>query len=297
MMTDEQGGNMQIIITSPSLDPAENVSGISSVTRFIIENNPAAEYLHFTLGRKDNERGGWHRIGALLGRYRSWRRMLAEYPEAIIHYNFPLSKGSILRDPWFIHYAIRRRRKVVVHVHGGLFLTAPQIPGYLLRIMRGVFTQNVPFIVLSDSERQILTQRFGAREVYVLPNCVDLTDAAAYAAEGQTRAEDAPLCIGYLGRIEPNKGMSELLAACEQLQKDDLPYHLIHAGKEETTGEYLPQFAERLGDRFTYAGLVSGQTKCAFLRGFDAFVLPSYFAALALGACQCDSSTHSSYLQ
>ena len=34
----------KVIITSPSLNPAENVSGVSSVVRFIIDNNPNCNY-------------------------------------------------------------------------------------------------------------------------------------------------------------------------------------------------------------------------------------------------------------
>ena len=46
---------MKVIITSPSLDPAQNIGGISSVTQFIIQNNKSADYIHFELGKKDNE--------------------------------------------------------------------------------------------------------------------------------------------------------------------------------------------------------------------------------------------------
>ena len=54
------------------------------------------------------------------------------------------------------------------------------------------------------------------------------------------------------------------------------------AGKEQTEGEYLPQFDQWLGDSFEYVGLVSGQTKCDFLRSLDAFVLPTYFEGLPM---------------
>ena len=301
MLMGKMNANMnEIIITSPSLNPKENVSGISSVTKFIIDNNPKVQYLHFELGKKDKEKGGWHRIGALLGRYRDWKKMLAEHPDAIIHYNFPLSKPSLLRDPWFIRYAVRHHRKMVVHVHGGLFLTAPKIPFYLMLIMRWVFGQKLPFIVLSDMERSILVERFGAKEVYSLPNCVDLKDAEVYAKENEeaslseTQLQDTdiasslhqariqPLRIGYLGRIEPNKGMTELLIACQRLKKEGFSFHLVIAGKEQTEGEYLPQFDQWLGDSFEYVGLVSGQTKCDFLRSLDAFVLPTYFEGLPM---------------
>ena len=43
---------MKVIITSPSLDPNKNVSGISSVTQFIIKNIPQKEYIHFELENK-----------------------------------------------------------------------------------------------------------------------------------------------------------------------------------------------------------------------------------------------------
>ncbi len=46
---------MKYIIVSPSLDPTQNVSGISAVTQFIIENNKSIKYIHFELGKKDNE--------------------------------------------------------------------------------------------------------------------------------------------------------------------------------------------------------------------------------------------------
>lgn len=49
---------MNIIINSPSLNPKVNVSGISSVTQFIISNNRKQNYLHFELGKKDKEKGG-----------------------------------------------------------------------------------------------------------------------------------------------------------------------------------------------------------------------------------------------
>lgn len=280
---------MRIIIVSPSLDPSQNVSGISSVTQFIISNNRGAEYLHFELGRKDKERGGWHRVRALLGRYRAWKRLLGEHPDALIHYNLPLSKSSLLRDPWFIRYAVRRGRKMVIHVHGGLLLTSRSIPIGLKPILRWVFGLDVPFIVLSENERQTLVNRFGAKDVSVLPNCVDLQDAKEYEAENVPKDKNRPLNIGYLGRIEPNKGISEMLAACLELAKEGVSFHLTLAGKEQTAGEYLPRFTHRLGNRFTYAGVVSGQRKRDFLRSLDVFLMPTYFEGLPMSLLECMS--------
>ena len=95
----------KIIITSPSLDPTQNVSGVSSVVRFIIDNNPNCKYLHFELGKKDKEKGGWHRITKLIGSFFKWTKFINTYSDALIHYNFPLDAKSIIRDVPFMYYA------------------------------------------------------------------------------------------------------------------------------------------------------------------------------------------------
>ena len=107
----------------------------------------------------------------------------------------------------------------------------------------------------------------------------------------QKHGENAvkPLRFGYLGRIEPNKGMTELLVAGQRLKKEGYPFQLVIAGKEQTEGEYLPQFDRWLADSFEYAGLVSGKSKCDFIRSLDAFVLPTYFEGLPMSLLECMS--------
>lgn len=280
---------MEVIITSPSLDPSENVSGISSVTQFIISNNRGVRYIHFELGRKDRERGGLKRVRALLGRYRAWKQVLGEHPGAMVHYNLPLSGASLLRDPWFIACALWRHRRMMVHVHGGQLLTARRIPLGLRPVMGWVFSRKVTFVALSEGERATLTGRFGARRVEVLPNCPDLTDAAGFAREKAADGAGGPLHIGYLGRIEPNKGMTELAEACRRLKADGMDFRLCLAGKEQGGSGYLAKFGRLLGGNFSYEGVVSGQRKRAFLRSLDVFVMPTYFEGLPMSLLECMS--------
>lgn len=278
----------KVIITSPSLNPTENVSGVSSVVRFIIDNNPNYQYLHFELGKKDTEKGGWHRITKLLASFYKWTKYINAYPDALIHYNFPLDAKSIIRDVPFMYYALRRKHKMVVHIHGGSFLTSSKIPALLKVILLKVFSWNIPFIALSDSEVKILKDRFHAQKVFSLPNCVDLKDAALYAKEQNLKSEKT-LKLGYLGRIEPNKGMTELLVGCMKLKEAGIPFKLILAGKEQTEGELLPRFKQSLGDNFSYVGLVSGKSKCDFLRSLDVLVMPTYFEGLPMSLLECMS--------
>jgi len=320
----------RILITAPSLDPTQNVSGVSTVVQFIIENNKEREYQHFQIGKTDKESGGvLQRLWRIWRCYGEWRLTLTGTgtitkiaTKTIIHYSFPLSAPSILRDPWFMHYALKKGYKMVVHVHGGLFLTAPRIPFLLERILKWVFSWDVPFIVLSEGEKEILEKRFGAKRVEVLPNCPDAPKgnemqseiatirgcattihehgslrygAGAYDNGNELReARLEPTCeasalnqrraliLGYLGRIEPNKGMTELLEALKICKEEGRGFKVRFAGKEQTTGEYLPKFKEALGDDFEYCGLVSGETKREFLDSLDVFVMPTYFEGLPM---------------
>ena len=308
----------KIIITAPSLDPAQNVSGVSTVVQFVIDNNKEKEYQHFQIGKMDKEGGGaLQRVVRILKCYREWKTQLSSTAyetqskiatktkrhfvttKTIVHYSFPLSAPSILRDPWFMHYALKKGYKMVVHVHGGLFLTAPKIPFILEKILRWVFSWDVPFIVLSEREKEILQSRFGAKRVEVLPNCPDAPKSNETQSEIATKTkrpsdygnangnrnalnQHKVLTIGYLGRIEPNKGMTELLEALKKCKAEGRMFKVRFAGKEQTEGEYLPKYREALGENFEYCGLVSGESKKQFLDSLDVFVMPTYFEGLPM---------------
>lgn len=277
---------MEIIIVSPSLNPSQNVSGISSVAKFIIDNNPTINYIHFELGKKDNEKGGIFRIKAIIKNIKEWVELLDKYPNAIIHYNFPLSTASILRDPIFMWIAKQKKRKITIHLHGGVFLTASHIPHLINKILTKIFSWNVPFIVLSQKELQLIRSKYRCEKIYILPNCIDLKEAKQF---NRNVNMNNPLTIGYLGRIAETKGMDYLLEACKSLKINGIPFSLRLAGKEEVSGKYIDKFIKELGKTFIYDGVVSGENKNIFLKKLDLFILPSFFEGLPMSLLECMS--------
>lgn len=277
---------MKVIIVSPSLNPSQNVSGVSAVTKFIIDNNPDMTYIHFELGRKDNEKGGIYRLKAIFKKIIEWIKLLNKYPEAYIHYNFPLSKASILRDPIFMFIARLRKHKMVIHIHGGIFLTASHIPLLINIILKKVFSWQNPIIVLSEKESNLINRRYKCSNLNILPNCIDLKEAYAF---NKIINKEAPLTIGYLGRIAATKGMDYLFDACRRLRLNKIHFILKFAGKEEISGEYIDKFKEILGDEFIYEGVVSGNKKNKYLKSLDLFILPSFFEGLPVALLECMS--------
>lgn len=276
-----------VVIVSPSLDATKNVSGISAVTQFIIRNNAQCDYVHFELGRMDKERKGLFRLYSLIKSYGKWRRLMKKNAEVMVHYNFPLSMASIIRDPLFMYEALRRGHHMLVHIHGGVFLSHyEKAPWFIRWVLRRVFAWPVVFAVLGESEKGIVEDMFNAKRVTVLPNCVDLSDATAYH---RTVNRKKPLVLGYIGRIAETKGMEFLLQACVQLKRRCVPFIIKLAGSEEVKDYFLPLFDSYLGNCFVYSGVVSGENKNEFLRGLDVFVLPSFFEGLPMSLLECMS--------
>ena len=283
----EDTNKRTVIIVSPSLDATKNVSGISAVTQFIISNNVECGYVHFELGRRDKERKGVFRLYSLIKSYGKWRRLMKKNTETVVHYNFPLSMASIIRDPLFMYEALRCGHRMLVHIHGGVFLTHyEKAPWFIRWILRKVFAWKVPFVVLGDNEKQIVEDKFNAKRVMVLPNCVDLSDATAYH---RSINREKPLVLGYIGRIAETKGMGFLLQACVQLKRRGVPFIMKLAGAEEVKDYFLPMFDSYLGNHFVYSGVVSGKKKNEFLRSLDVFVLPSFFEGLPMSLLECMS--------
>lgn len=276
---------MKVVIVAPSLDVDKNVSGISAVANYIIENNKDVEYLHFEIGKRDNEKKGIKRIMKLLIQLIKWTKLIRTYKDIIIHYNFPLSKASIIRDPIFMFIARIMKVKMLVHIHGGFYLTADKYPFIIRLILLKVFSWNVPFVVLSEDEKNILIKKFKVTNVTCLPNSVDLKDASIFVRNYTKNT----IRIGYLGRIAESKGMDYLLEACKCLKNEKINFILDIAGKEEFTDQYIPIFKKELKENFHYSGVVSGNYKNNYLRNLDIFVLPSYFEGLPMSLLECMS--------
>lgn len=267
---------MDVIIVSPNLEPTIALGGVSAISRFIVEHNKTCNYIHFELGKRDSEHGGLRRCYHLWQALQSWKLLLKSNPNALIHYNFPLSPEAVIRDFFFMRVARKQKRKMIVHVHGGRYMSAAHIPFVLSVMLKRIFHWNVPFVVLSEHEKKVLADKFSPTIVYALPNCVETHDEIVRTNDSRI------LTIGYLGRITEAKGMKELLMACRELQSKGIPFKLKIAGAQDKKDSFIEDFRENLGSSFEYAGIVSGKAKREFLSSLDVFVLPSYFEGLPI---------------
>ena len=276
---------VKVLIVAPSLDTSLNVSGVSAVTNFVIANNKEYQYEHFLQGRSDGESGALTRIIRIWKNYKGWKLLLKRQDYKIIHYNFPLDALSIIRDFFFLRAAHYAEKKIVIHVHGGLYLFKKEKPYIIKRILCEIFSWGCPIIVLSRKEQEKVQQEYYAENVYVLPNCVDLSEAEKF-----TRNFDSDrLEMLYLGRIEPNKGMDYLYDAMAEWQAYHTNFRVHFAGVEQGNYGYITKFQQLLGDKFVYEGVVTGKEKSNLFKQCQIFLLPSLYEGLPISLLECMS--------
>jgi glycosyltransferase involved in cell wall biosynthesis len=269
---------MRVIITSPSLNPNDNVSGMSAVTRFITAYNRSCQYIHFTLGKKDREARNCRWLGRLLASYVRWIRVLFTEGRAIIHFNLALEQRSLIRDSPLIILARCFRRRVVVHIHGGELFAAKVMPIWLKRITAIALAEG-PVIVLSEREQEILRTQFPKAAAVVLPNCVELEEARTFR---RSYRSDEPLNILFMGRVCVSKGIHVLYEALAAAARKGLQFRFIMAGAGPDAELYVAKFRELLGEKFSFHGIVAGAAKMGLLRECQVFILPSFFEGLPM---------------
>jgi len=100
--------------------------------------------------------------------------------------------------------------------------------------------------------------------------------------------DESDVVIGFVGRLEDQKGLPFLLKAAERLNRDfkGLKFMLVGSGSRE---ESLKAEATALGIRnIIFAGFESDVSR--YLKAFDVFVLPSLFEGLPISLLEAMAS-------
>jgi glycosyltransferase involved in cell wall biosynthesis len=269
-----------ILITAPSLDTKQNVSGISSVTNFIINNNTGKVYKHFELGRKDDEKRNLRWFLRIIKTMFNWIIVVTNSKTTLVHFNFALSKASIIRDAPLILFVKLCSKKILIHLHGGDYLTNTKAPGWMKFILKRVFWGNTQVIVLSPAEQHAIIKDYKVKNVNVLPNCVDLKEAKAF--NRTFNKEGGVPHLLFIGRISKPKGIEYIYQALHLLKKKGTAFKFLMAGTGPDETEYVAKFSSLLGAAFEFKGIVSGEAKTELFKASDVFLLPSMFEGLPM---------------
>ena len=265
---------MKVLITSPSLDEDENVSGIATLIRGITTRSEN-EFTHFAAGRKDGEGFGlrWIFRQALLPLdfIKTIRR---EKPD-IVHINTSFEPRSIIRD-LVLAKCVPDNCGRLLHIHGGRFVLQDFQNGVLAARAEQMLKAVNKIVVLSEAEKQNLLNRTPGLDIAVLPNAVPVDGVPA-----TERGSDEKTII-FLGRIDAAKGLNEIVEAARTLAMNGFVFRFTCFGAGPEKDNFVSKMSAILGNKFHYGGIVSGSEKWNALADADIFLLPSKFEGLPM---------------
>lgn len=114
--------------------------------------------------------------------------------------------------------------------------------------------------------------------LHVVPLGINLE---GYEGPAETRSPDAPVTLGYLARICPEKGFHLLVEAFRRLSADPKLKGKVRLRVAGWLGErdrsYFEETVEKLGGGFEYVGEVDREGKSRFLRSLDILSVPTTY--------------------
>ena len=205
--------------------------------------------------------------------------LLAQHRRVLVHVHCA-SRASFWRKAVFMALAHAARCPVIFHLHGGGFARFYEEECGPLRrwVVRRVLARAACVVAVSERWRNWLAQLDANPNLECLPNPVRVPPAAAPRGHRNV--------VLYLGRIEPAKGIPELLRAFAGLRAEAPDARLVCAGAGDIEGAWHQ--AQRLGldDAVRFPGWIGGAEKRAWLARAAVFALPSHAEGLPMSVLE-----------
>jgi glycosyltransferase involved in cell wall biosynthesis len=144
----------------------------------------------------------------------------------------------------------------------------------------GCDLSNLRVQLTSQPEQQEALARFPKLKTCVIPNGVDVPSDLCPTARAQE------LRLLFIGRLDPIKGIEQLLRACSNLSANgDFPWQLAIAGSGPS--DYVAHIKRQitnlgLQERVRMLGLVLGQAKKKLFEDSDVAIIPSHSESFGL---------------
>ncbi len=192
-----------------------------------------------------------------------------------------------LRDLILVAIVALRRKKIVVHLHGGYYkrLYTDRFGPLQKWGNRLLFRSVDKAVVLGHSLRNMFEDVLPAEKVVVVHNCVasdSLIDNMAFANKVEALKAKSNLTVLYLSNFILEKGWFEVLKVASLCKGGPSKVHFLFVGQFYSRKDNYLFFdfvkENRLEKCVEYRGVVFGESKTAILRESDVFILPTRYS-------------------
>lgn len=190
----------------------------------------------------------------------------------MVHINSTMDNKAMIRDLPLMLWTVIFGKHLIIQYHGGNFLTTIFYRNYFLKyILISLIKRSKKVLVLTNPQVELM-HSFGIKNVLKIVNYVSCPIIDNEKPETFT--------FIFLGRIIKEKGIFEILDACNQL-KENSNFKVLFYGDGPDRHLLLEEIINlELSDVVEWKGMVEGSNKHAAFSGANAFILPSYAEGL-----------------
>lgn len=263
-----------ILITTPALNQAINVSGVATVVRGILDGCKGSRW-HFRtvlIGKSDRRtRNLFWALAQVLVPFRFLAAIRSERPN-IIHINGPLNTLAVVRDFVLLTIAKPFSARLVYHLHGGLYISQQPTSYFFRWMIKSLLQRPDAILVLGACEARKVVSLYGAdpNRITILPNAVPISDIPE-----PPRDHSGRLRVLSLGRLSPEKGLEILCEAFERDARLRENIHLRMYGAGPLEDKLVPRFEAALGASFEFGGVIGATKRDEAFRWADVLIMPS----------------------
>ncbi|MBK5719448.1 glycosyltransferase family 4 protein [Dysgonomonas sp. Marseille-P4677] len=179
-------------------------------------------------------------------------------------------KGSVIRKLFISIFVRLRKKKYVVHLHGGRFKEVISRSKFEMKFIYNLLLHSNAIVCITKDMKNFLAENFHIKKkVFVISNlCETITDIPL---DLSSRTE--PIRIVYCGAFVPDKGVFDLIEAFESAQFDQsVSLDLFGSGT-------LPRIGK---NNITVHGWIEHSEYLRLLPNYDFLVLPSKYETFGL---------------
>jgi glycosyltransferase involved in cell wall biosynthesis len=193
------------------------------------------------------------------------------------------SRGSTFRKLCLVWLIAKFNVPIVLHLHAPDYdrFWAKLSPRFQRPVYR-MFARATEVIVLGHFWKEFMCREIGlaSERVRILMNAVPgPSEITGPRHDGRCR-------IVFLGRLEPSKGVDELLNALSSHSVKDLSWEAVLAGRGDMAKYQAVAREAGIADRVRFPGWVSTDRVREYLAEADVFVLPSHAEGLSMAVLE-----------
>ncbi|SHE69521.1 Glycosyltransferase involved in cell wall bisynthesis [Mariniphaga anaerophila] len=196
------------------------------------------------------------------------------------------SRNSFKRKYIYFKIAKKFNKKVIVHIHGGMFHEFYYNAKLSLKDKISDFINNSDTVVcLSSRWEKFFTENFEPRHILTIPNIITTPTIKDIRLN-----EKGIVSFLFLGLIGTNKGIWFLLETLSNYKvhlKGKAKFYLGGNGEIKKLQELIRRY--QLEDIVSFIGWVSNEDKQMYFNGADIFILPSYNEGLPISILEAMS--------